>query len=387
MKEVILIKLGELVLKGLNRNKFEDLLLKNIRSSMKKFGTAKVKAAQSTVYVEFEEDDVDMDAVLESCARIFGIVTVVKSAKTNIDFENIKEKTKSYLRMDLMTAKTFKVNAKRADKSYPLNSPQIMALMGEYLLDEFPNLKVDVHNPELTVTVEIREGFAYIHADPIRGAGGLPCGISGHALLMLSGGIDSPVAGYAMAKRGLRISSIHFESPPYTSERARDKVMSLAGVLREYCGHMDVFVVPFTEIQEKIRDYCNEDYFTIIMRRYMLRIACALAEKYNAKAVITGESLGQVASQTLGAIACTDAVATMPVFRPLIGTDKQDIINVSRHIGAFDISVLPYEDCCTVFTPRHPKTNPSIEEVEREEAKLPADLLDGIIDRIERVSI
>ena len=387
MKEVILIKLGELVLKGLNRNKFEDLLLKNIRSSMKKYGTAKVKAAQSTVYVEFEEDDVDMDAVLESCTKIFGIVTVVKAAKTNIDFENIKEETKSYLRMELMTAKTFKVNAKRADKSYPLNSPQIMALTGEYLLNEFPNLKVDVHNPELIVTVEIREGFAYIHADPIRGAGGLPCGISGHALLMLSGGIDSPVAGYAMAKRGLRVSSIHFESPPYTSERARDKVMSLAGVLREYCGHMDVFVVPFTEIQEKIRDYCNEDYFTIIMRRYMLRIACALADKYNAKAVITGESLGQVASQTLGAIACTDAVATMPVFRPLIGTDKQDIINVSRHIGAFDISVLPYEDCCTVFTPKHPKTNPSIAEVEREEAKLPADLIEGIIDRIERVSI
>ena len=381
MKEVILIKLGELVLKGLNRNKFEDLLLKNIRSSMKKYGTAKVKAAQSTVYVEFEEDDVDMDAVLESCTKIFGIVTVVKAAKTNIDFENIKEETKSYLRMELMTAKTFKVNAKRADKSYPLNSPQIMALTGEYLLNEFPNLKVDVHNPELIVTVEIREGFAYIHADPIRGAGGLPCGISGHALLMLSGGID------AMAKRGLRVSSIHFESPPYTSERARDKVMSLAGVLREYCGHMDVLVVPFTEIQEKIRDYCNEDYFTIIMRRYMLRIACALADKYNAKAVITGESLGQVASQTFGAIACTDAVATMPVFRPLIGTDKQDIINVSRHIGAFDISVLPYEDCCTVFTPKHPKTNPSIAEVEREEAKLPADLIEGIIDRIERVSI
>jgi len=387
MKEVILIKLGELVLKGLNRNKFEDLLLKNIRSSMRKYGTAKVKAAQSTVYVEFEEDDVDMDAVLESCARIFGIVTVVKAAKTDIDFENIKEKTKSYLRMELMTSKTFKVNAKRADKSYPLNSPQIMALTGEYLLNEFPNLSVDVHNPELTVTIEIREGFAYIHADPIRGAGGLPCGSSGHALLMLSGGIDSPVAGYAMAKRGLRISSIHFESPPYTSERAHDKVISLAEVLREYCGHMDVFVVPFTEIQETIRDCCNEDYFTVIMRRYMLRIACALADKYNAKAIVTGESLGQVASQTLGAIACTDAVATMPVFRPLIGTDKQDIINVSRHIGAYDISVLPYEDCCTVFTPRHPKTNPTIAEVEREEAKLPADLIDGILDRIERVSI
>lgn len=387
MKEIILIKLGELVLKGLNRNKFEDLLLKNIRNSMRKFGTAKVKAAQSTVYVEFEEDDVDMDAVLESCAKIFGIVTVVKAAKTDTDFENIKEETKSYLRMELMTAKTFKVNAKRADKSYPLNSPQIMTLTGEYLLDEFPNLKVDVHNPELTVTVEIREGFAYIHADPIRGAGGLPCGVSGHALLMLSGGIDSPVAGYAMAKRGLRVSSIHFESPPYTSERARDKVMSLAEVLREYCGHMDVFVVPFTEIQEKIRDCCNEDYFTIIMRRYMLRIACTLADKYSAKAIITGESLGQVASQTLGAIACTDAVATMPVFRPLIGTDKQDIINVSRQIGAFDISVLPYEDCCTVFTPKHPKTNPSIADVEREEAKLPADLIDGIIERIERVSI
>ena len=387
MKEVILIKLGELVLKGLNRNKFEDLLLKNIRNSMKKYGTAKVRAAQSTVYVEFEEEDVDMDAVLESCAKIFGIVTVVKAAKTDTDFENIKAETKSYLRMELMTAKTFKVNAKRADKSYPLNSPQIMALMGEYLLNEFPNLKVDVHNPELIVTVEIREGFAYIHADPIRGAGGLPCGISGHSLLMLSGGIDSPVAGYAMAKRGLRVSSIHFESPPYTSERARDKVMSLAKVLREYCGHMDVFVVPFTEIQEKIKDSCNEDYFTIIMRRYMLRIACAVADKYNAKAIITGESLGQVASQTLGAIACTDVVSTMPVFRPLIGTDKQDIINVSRKIGAFDISVLPYEDCCTVFTPKHPKTNPTIAEVEREEAKLPADLIEGIIERIERVSI
>lgn len=387
MKEVVLIKLGELVLKGLNRNKFEDLLLKNIKNSVKRFGTAHVKASQSTVYVEFEEPDIDMDDVVSACTRIFGIVTVVKALRTETDIECIKAAVKSYLHTDFLSAKTFKVNAKRSDKSYPFNSPQIATLMGEYILSEFPKLKVDVHEPELTVTVEIREGFAYIHSDPIRGAGGLPCGSSGHALLMLSGGIDSPVAGYSMAKRGLKISSIHFESPPYTSERARDKVLSLASVLREYCGHMDVFIVPFTDIQEKIRDCCREDYFTVIMRRYMLRIACVLAEKINARAVITGESLGQVASQTLGAISCTDRVSSVPVFRPLIGTDKQDIINISRNIGTFEVSILPYEDCCTVFTPKHPKTNPSIEEIEREEAKLPKDLISGIVDKIERVSI
>jgi thiamine biosynthesis protein ThiI len=388
MNEIILLKLGEVILKGLNRNRFESTLVKNVKRAVWPYGNPVVSDKQSTIFVEVEGEYADFDGAYDACKKVFGIVSLCRAVKCSYDFEEVKETAGKYLSRQLSRAKTFKVEAKRADKNYNLTSPQIMELLGEYLLDRFPNLSVDVKSPEVTVYAEVREGYIFIHGNPERGAGGLPAGTGGHGLLMLSGGIDSPAAGYVMAKRGLKISAIHFESPPYTSDRAKEKVVSLAKKLCVYAGQIDLYVVPFTEIQEEIKDKCPEEFFTVIMRRYMLKIACGLAEKINAGAIITGESLGQVASQTLGAIRCTDAVSTLPVFRPFIGTDKQDIIDLARKIDTFEISSLPFEDCCTVFTPRHPKTNPTLESVEKAESNLDENsLLDGMIERTERITL
>ncbi|MDF2685917.1 MAG: tRNA 4-thiouridine(8) synthase ThiI, partial [Clostridia bacterium] len=334
------------------------------------------------------DENTDIGAAEAALKRVFGIIALTRAYKGSLNFDIAKSQAQSYLKNRLMKAKSFKVIARRADKSYPLTSPQIGSLLGEYLLDQNPHLTVDLHTPDIIVYAEVREGNMYLHANPEKGAGGLPAGISGHGLLMISGGIDSPVAGYAMSKRGLRLSAIHFESPPYTSERARQKVIQLIKKLSRYAATIDLYIVPFTEIQETIRKTCKEDYFTVIMRRFMLRIACDKAALINAKAIITGESLGQVASQTLDAIVCTDAISTIPVFRPLIGTDKQDIINIARNIDTFDISIEPYEDCCTVFTPKHPKTNPILTEIENEENKLDIQtLLLGLQEKIEKVVI
>lgn len=389
MNEVILLKVGELILKGLNRYKFEDMLLANVRRTMKRFGTADIAMRQSTVFISFAENDADIDGAVKACAKIFGIVSIARAKRCPTDFDTMAHQAMEYLADEIAHAKTFKVIAKRAEKSYKLSSPQIAAKLGEYIYEaNQPRLSVDLEHPELTVYAELREGGFYVHADPIRGAGGLPGGISGHGLLMLSGGIDSPVAGYMMARRGMKISAVHFESPPYTSERAKEKVIDLARILSDYTGPIDLYVVPFTQIQEEIRTKCNEELFTVIMRRFMLRIACGVAEKYGAGAIITGESLGQVASQTLAALTCTDAVSTIPVFRPLIGTDKMDIVAISRAIGAYETSILPYEDCCTVFTPKHPRVNPALASVEREEKRLDIDaLLDGIVERTELIKV
>ena len=388
MNEIILLKLGEVVLKGLNRHKFESNLVKNVKRAVWPYGKPIVSDKQSTIFVQVEGEDADFDGAYEACKKVFGIVSVCRAIQCSLDFEEVKKTAGDYLETKLLRAKTFKVQAKRADKGYPLNSPQIMELLGEYLLDRFPHLTVNVKEPDITVYAEVREGSVFIHGNPERGAGGLPAGTGGHGLLMLSGGIDSPVAGYVMAKRGLKISAIHFESPPYTSDRAKEKVMALAQKLCVYAGHIDLYIVPFTEIQEAIKDQCQEDCFTVIMRRYMIKIACGLAERIDAGALITGESLGQVASQTLGAIRCTDEVATYPVFRPFIGTDKQDIINIARQIDTFETSSLPYEDCCTVFTPRHPKTNPSLEVIHKAESPLDEEaLLKNIQEKIEKVTL
>lgn len=381
-----MLKYGEIILKGQNRYRFEDVLIKNVKTALRPFGKVKVVSAQSTVYVDFADDSADVSSALEALKKVFGISALTRAFRADYDFEKAKKETAEYLKFDLMAKKTFKVVAKRADKRYPYNSPQIGALMGEYLLESFPNLSVDLHNPEITVFVEVREGNLYVHADPVRGAGGLPAGTSGHGLLMLSGGIDSPVAGYKMARRGMRLSAIHFESPPYTSDRAKMKVEKLASKVAAYSSDIKLYVVEFTEIQEKIRDLCREDLFTVIMRRVMLRIANNVARRYGAGAIITGESLGQVASQTLSAIACTDAVSSLPVFRPLIGDDKQEIIDISVKIDTYETSIEPYEDCCTVFTPRHPKTSPKIEEVEKEEEKLGLDeLLASVVVNVEDI--
>lgn len=375
MKEIVMLKYGEIILKGQNRYRFEEILIKNIKNALKSFGRIKVFSAQSTVYVDFLDDETDISSAVDSLKKVFGVSSLTRAYRASYDFDEAKAEAAEYLKFELMKAKTFKVAAKRADKRYPFNSMQIGAFMGEYLLQRFKNLSVDLHNPDIIVYVEVREGHLYIHSTPEKGAGGLPVGSSGHGLLMLSGGIDSPVAGYKMAKRGMRISAIHFESPPYTSERARIKVEKLAEKLSAYASDIKLYVVEFTEIQEKIRDICKDDLFTVIMRRVMLRIANKVAAECGAGVVITGESLGQVASQTMNAIICTDSVSEIPVFRPLIGDDKQEIIDVSYRIDTYDISIEPYEDCCTVFTPRHPKTSPKKEEVEFEESKLDIDNL------------
>ena len=367
MKEVILIKNGELALKGLNRHIFEDMLIKNMKYRLSDIGKFNFVRAQSRIVAEPEREDADLDMAAEKLKKVFGIAAFSRAAAVEKDFQVILKTAGEYLENDLMCASSFKVEAKRSDKKFPLNSPEICREAGGYLLNKFPHLTVDVHNPDITVNIEIRDEFAYVHGKQIKGAGGMPTGSSGKAALLISGGIDSPVAGYMMAKRGLELTAVHFASPPYTSERAEQKVHSLLGKVAEYSGKIGLWVVPFTEIQEKIKDECPEDIFTVIMRRMMMRVAQIIAAREEAGALITGESVGQVASQTMPAIACTDAVCEIPVFRPLIGMDKDEVIEISRKIETFDISILPFEDCCTVFTPKHPKTRPTIKYVEEAE--------------------
>lgn len=368
MKKVILIKNGELALKGLNRSTFEDILVKNIKRRLKPIGVFTFTKAQSTVIVEPESDDIDFDRAAQTVGKVFGIAAYSVAAVTEKNIDSIKQTTLQFLGDDLRAAKTFKVNAKRSDKKFEFTSPQICAELGGYILQKVRGLKVDVHSPEITVTVEVRDKNVFIHGAQLKGAGGMPVGTSGRAALLISGGIDSPVAGYMMAKRGLVLDAIHFAAPPYTSQRAEMKVFDLAKIISQYSGNINFMVVPFTEIQEAIKDNCPEELFTVIMRRLMIVIAERLAKKDGCKALITGESLGQVASQTMDAIVCTDSVATMPVFRPLIGLDKEEIITIARKIGTFETSLLPYEDCCTVFTPKHPRTRPTLDYIEREQS-------------------
>lgn len=364
MREIILIKYGEMALKGLNKRTFEDVLVKNIKRRIKTLGKTEIVRAQSTIRITPEDENYDIEEAVERLKKVFGIAALCRAAACEKDFEDIKRVSIGYLADTLKNASTFKVTAKRSDKRFPMKSPEICAQLGETLLSEFKHLKVDVNDPDVTVTVEIRDTNAYVHGENIKGAGGLPVGTSGHAMLLLSGGIDSPVAGYMLAKRGVHISAIHYVSPPYTSDRARLKVEELCEKLVNYCGSMAFFCVPFTEIQEAIRDNCPEEFFTVIMRRLMMEIAQRICKKEKCLALITGESVGQVASQTMNAIACTDAVCEMPVFRPLIGMDKTEIVEIARKIDTFDISVQPYEDCCTVFTPRHPKVRPLLSDIE-----------------------
>ena len=365
MKEIVLVKYGEMALKGLNKKSFEDMLTKNIKRRLKPLGKFQLTSAQSTTYITSLDEDINLNEVVEVVGKIFGIAALCRACVCEKNFEDICEKSYEYLEDVLGRAKTFKVNAKRSDKAFPMKSPEICMELGGRLLEKFPHLSVDVKNPEVTVTVEVRDENAFVHAENIKGAGGLPVGSSGKAMLLLSGGIDSPVAGYMMAKRGVHIAAIHYVSPPYTSDRAQLKVESLCQKLTDYCGGIAFYCVPFTELQEAIKDNCPEEYFTIIMRRIMMEIAQRIAAKDNCLALITGESVGQVASQTMAAIACTDAVCRIPVFRPCVGMDKTEIIEIARKIDTFDISIEPYEDCCTVFTPRHPKVRPQLGDIEK----------------------
>ncbi|MBQ8267803.1 MAG: tRNA 4-thiouridine(8) synthase ThiI [Clostridia bacterium] len=370
MKEIILIKDGELSLKGLNRRSFEDKMVATIRRRLKGLGKVSVERAQSTIYIKPVDDDFDFAEALDRMGRIFGIAAFSRACVCEKDINDILIKAPEYLADTLRGIKTFKVEAKRADKAFPLKSPEICREVGGALLRAFPHLRVDVHNPDEVITVEVRDYAAYIRGGQIKGAGGLPVGTAGRAQVLISGGIDSPVAAYTMAKRGLVLNAIHFASPPYTSIRAEQKVKDLLSKVARYSGVIKLAIVPFTEIQEEIGKHCPEDYFTLIMRRMMMRIACRVSESDGCLGLITGESLGQVASQTLPAIASTDEVCTMPVLRPLIGMDKEEIIAISKKIDAFDISILPYEDCCTVFTPKHPHTKPKKGQCEEAEKNL-----------------
>ena len=371
MKEILLCKYGEIVLKGANKRYFEDILCKELRKRAKKHGNFEISRAQSTIYVKPLDDFCDIDSMYEDALKVFGIAAIGRAAVCEKNIEDIKRVAKEYIPQFLEGKKSFKVDGKRSDKTFPYNSMDLAQIIGGEILEATRGrIRVDVHNPEVTVKVEIREQAAYVHAGQMNGAGGLPVGTSGHGMLLLSGGIDSPVAGYMMAKRGVRVEAVHFESFPYTSELARDKVIRLARTIAAYTGDIYVHVVSLTKIQEELVKHCDEDYFTLLLRRYMMYIASRLAADHDSKCLITGESLGQVASQTMEAIAVTDNASSIPVFRPCIGMDKLEIIDISTKIGTFDISIEPYEDCCTVFTPKHPRTKPQLEKVLAEENKL-----------------
>ncbi len=368
MNKLILVRYGEIILKGLNRPVFEDMLVKNIRQALKDMGELKIHKAQATIYIEPEDDSLT-DEIVEKLKKVFGIVSIVVAYPAKKDMDDIEKQICQSFDSELKAAKSFKVIAKRSDKQFHMKSPEICEEIGGRILDSFPNLRVDVKDPEINVYVEIREE-AYVHLDRIQGAGGMPSGSNGRAMLLLSGGIDSPVAGYMIGKRGVYMEAVHFFSYPYTSDRAKDKVLKLASLIAGYTGSLKVHIVPFTDIQLEIRDKCPEEHLTLVMRRFMMAIAERIAQKRGCQALITGESIGQVASQTMAALAVTDDAVSLPVFRPLIGMDKEEIVEISRKIDTFETSILPYEDCCTVFTPRHPTTKPKVDMIIRSQERL-----------------
>lgn len=396
MKKVILVRYGEIILKGLNRPVFERKLIENIKISLAALGKIEVKKSQARIFIEPGDEDFNFSEAVSILTRVFGIVSVSIVLKISSDWEEIKrhslELAKEHVqevlkkraaaclsnrqkdRLNMQDTAWFKVEAKRGDKSFTMKSPEICSELGGYLLSNIPGLKVDVHEPDFIFYVEVRES-AYIYCDILSGSGGLPVGTNGKAALLLSGGIDSPVAGWMMSKRGMEIEAVHFHSYPYTSERARDKVIELARILSRYCLRIKLHIVPFTDIQLEINAKCPEDHLTLIVRRAMMKIAERIAVKSGAQALITGESLGQVASQTVQSLAVTNAAAGLPVFRPLIGMDKNDVVKIARKIGTFETSILPYEDCCTLFVAKHPKIRPRLDIVEKYEKELKLEVM------------
>lgn len=388
MKEIFLLKLGEIVLKGSNKRQFEGRLRQNVRRRMKPFGNFDVYIMQSTVYVEPMDDQADVDGAWEACQSIFGVVSLCRCRPCEKNLDAVFAAVEAYLGEDLEAAESFKVESKRSDKQFPMSSIAISQEIGGRLAEAHPNCRVDVHHPAYTVYVEIRDLSAYVHGPALQGAGGLPTGVGGRAMCLLSGGIDSPVAAYMMAKRGVEVESVHFFSYPYTSELAKDKVLELARLVTRFSGRMTVNIVSFTEIQEAIRDNCPEEYFTLIMRRFMMEISQRIAREDGCGALITGENLGQVASQTMEAMSVTGAVVDMPIFMPLVGMDKEEIITIARKIGTLETSILPYEDCCTVFTPKHPKTKPTLGQVLHAERNLDREaLIRRALDSVEKIRV
>lgn len=388
-KRSILLKYGELILKGDNRSYFEAALLRQVRRKLKPLGEFTVFCSQSTVYVE-SEDDLLLEEALPLMQKVFGIVSVSIAWRVEKNMDAILKTVKEKIAPTLIGAESFKADARRSDKKFPLKSPEICREVGGAILATLGKRspRVDVHNPREVVWVEIRDTFAYVHAKKLPGAGGMPYGTGGRVLLLLSGGIDSPVAGFRMAKRGAYMDALHFESFPYTSERAKEKVVDLARKLCEYTDTVNFASIRLTDLQLALKDACREEYFTILLRRSMMRLACRVANRQGCGALVTGESLGQVASQTMDALATTDNASTLPIFRPLIGMDKEEIVRTSREIDCFETSILPYEDCCTVFTPRHPKLNPTLESVLEEEQKVNlAELEDAAFESLEFIRV
>lgn len=374
-KRVILCKYGEVALKGANKPHFEELMMKDLRERAARIGSFNIYSAQSTVYIEPQGEDDDIDAMLDEASHTFGFSALTLAAVADKNIDAIKKVAADYIVPTLPAGASFRADAKRADKTFPMKSPEIAASVGEAILEASPSLRVDLHNPDKNITVEVRERGAYIHGDQIKGAGGMPRNSNGRGILLLSGGIDSPVAGYMMMRRGVGLEAVHFESFPYTSEAAREKVLALAKILTSWCGSLKVHIISVTHIQEELKAHAKEDYFTLLLRRFMMRLSLRVQRFAGSDCLITGESLGQVASQTMQALAVTDEIADVPVFRPLIGMDKEEIVALSRKIGAFETSILPYEDCCTVFTPQHPKTRPSLENVILQEKRIDVDAL------------
>ena len=388
MNEIFLLKLGEIVLKGANKRQFESRLRQNVRRRMKPYGNFDVYILQSTVYVEPQDENADVDGAWEACRAIFGVVSLCRCRPCEKNVDAIFEAVENYLGEDLDCAESFKVESKRSDKQFPLTSIQLSQEIGGRLAEAHPSCRVDVHHPAYTVFVEVRDFAAYVHGPAQPGAGGLPTGVGGRAMVLLSGGIDSPVAAYMIAKRGVEIEAVHFFSYPYTSQLAKDKVIELARLVTRYCGKMTVNVVSFTEIQEAIRDNCPEEFFTLIMRRFMMEISQRIAQGDGCGALITGENLGQVASQTMEAMAVTGAVVDIPIFMPLVGMDKEEIVTIARKIGTLETSILPYEDCCTVFTPKHPKTKPTLGQVINAEKNLDRQaLIEKALNSIEKIKV
>lgn len=387
MKQIILLKLGEIVLKGLNKRTFEKRLMKNVRAVIKHLGDFDMKIAQSTIYISPQEN-FDINRAMELLTKIFGIASVVRSYETSKDIESIKKTITDLFSSQLLNAKTFKCASKRSDKQFPMKSPEICAVIGEYILENFSHLTVNVENPDVVVNIEIRDYGAYVHTGKVQGAGGMPVGSNGKATILLSGGIDSPVAGYMTAKRGVELNAVHFYSHPYTSERAKEKVIELAKIISQYTGPFNLHIVHFTKPQLEIYEKCPEDELTIIMRRVMMKITEKIAYNTNSLALVTGESIGQVASQTLESLGVTDAATDLPVIRPLIGMDKEEIVKIAHKIGTFKTSILPYEDCCTVFVPKHPKTKPRLVDIVESEKVLDMEeIISECLDSIETIYI
>lgn len=368
MQEVVLVRYGEIILKGLNRPLFEEKLLKNIKRALRN-ERFRIWRSQARIYIEpLVNESLNIPAIVEKLKKVFGIVSVSPAYKIESNMDSIYKASVECLRR-MPNIRTFKVESKRGDKSFPMTSPEISRETGAFILNSIPSVKVDVNNPDAVVNVEVRE-YAYVYSEVVRSYGGMPTGTNGKAMLLISGGIDSPVAGWMIAKRGVELEAVHFFSPPYTGPKARQKVIDLCKILASYTGRIKLHIVPFTDIQIELRDKCPEEQLTILMRRFMMRIAEKIAKESQCSALITGENLGQVASQTMQSLVASDAVVSIPVFRPLIGFDKVEIVQAAQKIDTYETSILPYEDCCTIFLPKRPETKPKLNKLEESEKHL-----------------